>query len=62
MKMISEEKKTTVLDAKLGLEREKLELDKMKGKVEMARSVFAMDGTTEEVKDAANTFLLSLFK
>ncbi|KAJ7847977.1 hypothetical protein B0H13DRAFT_2404812, partial [Mycena leptocephala] len=62
MKMISEEKKTTVLDAKLGLEREKLELDKMKGKVEMARSVFAMDGTTEEVKDAANAFLLSLFK
>ncbi|KAJ7854870.1 hypothetical protein B0H13DRAFT_2358219 [Mycena leptocephala] len=54
-------KKATVLDAKLSLERERLELDKMKGKVEMARSVFAMDGTTE-VKDAANAFLLGLFK
>jgi hypothetical protein len=61
MRMISDEKKATALDARLALEREKLELDKAKSKVEMARLVFTMDGVDEEVKTAANSYLKYLF-
>ncbi|KAJ7108080.1 hypothetical protein C8R43DRAFT_1140110 [Mycena crocata] len=61
MKMVSEEKRTHALDAKLQLEREKLELDKAKAKVDMARNVFQMEGASNQVKDAANAYLLSIF-
>ncbi|KAJ7202482.1 hypothetical protein C8J57DRAFT_1543236 [Mycena rebaudengoi] len=61
MKMLSEEKKTHALDEKLKLEREKSELDKAKAKVDMARNVFAMPGASDEVKEAANAYLLSVF-
>lgn len=61
MKVLLEEKKATALEAKLGLEREKLELDKTKSKVEMARMVFLMDGVDEDVKIAANAYLKGLF-
>ncbi|KAJ7258140.1 hypothetical protein C8J57DRAFT_1516025 [Mycena rebaudengoi] len=61
MKMLSEEKKTHALDEKLKLEHEKLELDKAKAKVDMARNVFAMPGASDEVKEAANAYLLSVF-
>ncbi|KAJ6528963.1 hypothetical protein B0H19DRAFT_1333663 [Mycena capillaripes] len=69
VKMLSEDKKAQMMDAKLGLDKAKLELEKQKveldtqrGKVEMARTVLAMEGTTAEVKNACNTFLLSLFQ
>ncbi|KAJ7435648.1 hypothetical protein B0H11DRAFT_673196 [Mycena galericulata] len=61
MKMVSEEKKTNALQARLDLEREKLELDKAKGKVEMARAVLTMDGVDDEVKATANAYLKCLF-
>ncbi|KAJ7126592.1 hypothetical protein C8R43DRAFT_1134917 [Mycena crocata] len=61
MKMVSEEKRTHALDAKLQLEQEKLELDKAKVKVDMARNVFQMEGASDQVKDAANAYLLSIF-
>ncbi|KAJ6559721.1 hypothetical protein B0H19DRAFT_1069450 [Mycena capillaripes] len=69
VKMLSEDKKAQMMDAKLDLDKAKLELEKQKveldtqrGKVEMARTVLAMEGTTAEVKNACNTFLLSLFQ
>ncbi|KAJ7663567.1 hypothetical protein B0H17DRAFT_1211578 [Mycena rosella] len=61
MRMASEEKKASALDAKLALEREKLELDKVKAKVEMAANVFTMEGVSDEVKNAANAYLRSVF-
>ncbi|KAJ7306680.1 hypothetical protein DFH08DRAFT_1054345 [Mycena albidolilacea] len=36
VKMVAEEKKATMLDAKLALDRERLEMDKAKGKIDMA--------------------------
>ncbi|KAJ6560576.1 hypothetical protein DFH09DRAFT_1483219 [Mycena vulgaris] len=68
IKMVSEEKKTKAFEAKLELdhaklqlEREKAKVDAEKAKVEMARNVFSMDGASDEVKAAANKYLLSLF-
>ncbi|KAJ7325410.1 hypothetical protein DFH08DRAFT_787542 [Mycena albidolilacea] len=61
MKAVAEEKKASVLDARLVIEREKLEMDKTKGKVEMAEKVLSMAGASDEAKVAANTFLLNLF-
>ena len=61
MKMVSEDKKIIALDAKLQLEREKLELEKAKGKVDIARDVLAMAGASEQAKEAANAYLISLF-
>jgi hypothetical protein len=67
IKMKSEENKGNVLEAKLAIEREKLDLEKArvelgkaKGKVEMARMVLEMNGV-DEVKGAANEFLITLF-
>ncbi|KAJ7201483.1 hypothetical protein C8J57DRAFT_1625522 [Mycena rebaudengoi] len=68
VKAMSEEKKAKALDAKLELDVQKFELEKTrvkleedKAKVDMARTVFAMDGASAEVKDAANKYLLTLF-
>ncbi|KAJ7358271.1 hypothetical protein DFH08DRAFT_440520 [Mycena albidolilacea] len=61
MKAVAEEKKASVLDARLVIEREKLEMDKTKGKVEMAEKVLSMAGASDEAKVAANMFLLNLF-
>ncbi|KAK7000627.1 histone acetyltransferase [Favolaschia claudopus] len=61
VKLVSEEKKAGVLDAKLKLEREKFEVDKMRGKVEMAHQVLNSAGASDEVRNAANAFLLGLF-
>jgi len=61
MKMVAEEKKASVLDARLNLEREKLEMDKAKGKVEMAHTVLSTPGASDQVKEAANAWLLTLF-
>ena len=61
MKMAAEEKKASVADARLILEREKLEMDKTRGKVEMAQTVLTMPRASDQVKEAANAFLLALF-
>ena len=61
MKALSEEKKAIALEARLNLEREKLELDKAKSKVEMACKVFSTEGVDADVKSAANAYLKSLF-
>jgi hypothetical protein len=68
MKMKSEENKVNALEAKLAiewekpdLEKERVELDKTKGKVEMAGMVLKMNGVDDEVKGAANEFLKTLF-
>ncbi|KAJ7291829.1 hypothetical protein C8J57DRAFT_1458523 [Mycena rebaudengoi] len=61
MKMLSEEKRATALEQKLDLERQKLEFDKTKGKVEMARAVLGTEGVDDDVKMAANSYLKSLF-
>ncbi|KAJ7310895.1 hypothetical protein DFH08DRAFT_943907 [Mycena albidolilacea] len=60
MKMVSEEK-NTMLEARLKLDREKLELEITKGKVDMASTVLGIPGADENVKVAANAYLLSLF-
>ncbi|KAJ7895810.1 hypothetical protein B0H13DRAFT_1885420 [Mycena leptocephala] len=53
MKAAAEEKKASVLDARLVIvEREKLEMDKRRE---------SMAGASDEAKVAANTFLLNLF-
>ena len=69
IKMISEEAKAKAFEAKLvmdqaklKLEQEKMKADLDKGKVDMAQKVLEMDGASKEVKEAANQFLLSLFK
>lgn len=69
IKMESEEKKVKAMEvrldldqAKLALEKQKVEADLQRTKIEMARQVFAMEGASEQVKDAANTYLLSLFQ
>ncbi|KAJ7229783.1 hypothetical protein GGX14DRAFT_383747 [Mycena pura] len=69
LKMESEEKKTKAYEAKLELdqakfqlERERAALDEKKAKADMARMVMSTDGMTDEVKAAANNFLLNLFK
>ncbi|KAJ7743694.1 hypothetical protein DFH07DRAFT_979441 [Mycena maculata] len=54
IKLVSEEK--------LHLEQERAKAKVIKGKVEMAEKVLEMNGTTDEVKAAANEFLLGLFK
>ncbi|KAJ6579304.1 hypothetical protein B0H10DRAFT_2342839 [Mycena sp. CBHHK59/15] len=61
MKMVSEEKKASVLESRLNLDREKLEMDKTKGKVEMAHTVLSTPGASDEVKEAANAWLLTVF-
>ncbi|KAF7358088.1 Histone acetyltransferase [Mycena venus] len=61
MKMAVEEKKASAYDAKLTLEHEKFEMDKMKEKVDMAYKILSMPGASDQVKDAANAFLFSLF-
>ncbi|KAJ6612778.1 hypothetical protein B0H10DRAFT_2278296 [Mycena sp. CBHHK59/15] len=61
MKMVSEEKKVSVLESRLNLDREKLEMDKTKGKVEMAHKVLSTPGASDEVKEAANAWLLTVF-
>ncbi|KAK7016089.1 hypothetical protein R3P38DRAFT_2786465 [Favolaschia claudopus] len=61
VKLEAEEKKADVLEAKLKLEREKFENDKIRGKVDMANHVLNSTGASEQVKDAANAFLLQLF-
>ncbi|KAJ6486656.1 hypothetical protein C8R45DRAFT_1097951 [Mycena sanguinolenta] len=61
LKAAAEEKKVSVLDARLALEREKLEIDKTKGKFDMAERVLGMPNVDAEVKQAANAFILSYF-
>ncbi|KAJ7027504.1 hypothetical protein C8F04DRAFT_89707 [Mycena alexandri] len=61
IKAAAEEKKAAVLDARLAFDREKLELEKARGKVDMAQKVLAMAGASDQVRDAANAFLLTLF-
>jgi hypothetical protein len=61
MKLAAEEKKASAYDAKLTLEREKVEMDKTKRKVDMAHKILSTLGASDQVKDAANTFLLTLF-
>jgi hypothetical protein len=68
IKILSEEKKSKAMEAKLELDKAKLELEKrrvevdtQKEKVEMARAVLGMEGTSAEVKTAANNYLLGLF-
>jgi hypothetical protein len=61
MKMVSDEKKTNVMDAKPQLERATLELDKAKVKADMARNVFQKEGASAQIKNATNAYLLSLF-
>jgi hypothetical protein len=61
VKMVAEEKKTTMLDAKLALDRERLEMDKAKGKIDMAERVLAMPGASTEVKERVNAYLLDYF-
>ncbi|KAJ6615322.1 hypothetical protein B0H10DRAFT_1950022 [Mycena sp. CBHHK59/15] len=69
IKMISEEAKAKAFDAKLVMDQTKLQLEQEKtkaeldkGKGDMVQKVLEMDGASEEVKAAANEFLLSLFK
>lgn len=69
IKMASEEKKAMAMEEKLNLDKAKLELEKkrveldtQRGKVDMARTVLEMDGAAPEVKNAANAFLLALFR
>jgi hypothetical protein len=50
-----------MLEAKLKLDCEKLEPGITKGKVDMASTVLGIPGTNENVKVAANAYLLSLF-
>ncbi|KAJ7312294.1 hypothetical protein DFH08DRAFT_822331 [Mycena albidolilacea] len=57
----AKEKKASAYDAKLTLEREKFEMDKTKGKVDMAHKILSTPGASDQVKDAANAFLLTLF-
>ncbi|KAJ7852133.1 hypothetical protein B0H13DRAFT_2398919 [Mycena leptocephala] len=61
IKVATEEKKTTMLDAKLALDRERLEMDKAKGKIDMAERVLAMPGASNEVKERVNAYLLDYF-
>ncbi|KAJ7906403.1 hypothetical protein B0H13DRAFT_2506352 [Mycena leptocephala] len=61
IKVAAEEKKTTMLDAKLALDRERLEMDKAKGKIDMAERVLAMPGASNEVKERVNAYLLDYF-
>ncbi|KAJ7038657.1 hypothetical protein C8F04DRAFT_1231840 [Mycena alexandri] len=69
IKMASEEKKSKAIDARLELDRLKLELEQARVKTEedrsradMARTVLSAPGVSDEVKNAANAFLLNLFK
>lgn len=61
VKMVAEEKKTTMLDAKLALDHERLEMDKAKGEIDMAERVLAMLGASTEVKEHINAYLLDYF-
>jgi hypothetical protein len=61
IKVAAEEKKTTLLDAKLALDRERSEMDKAKGKIDMAERVLAMPGASTEVKERVNAHLLDYF-
>ncbi|KAJ7513154.1 hypothetical protein B0H11DRAFT_2213683 [Mycena galericulata] len=60
-KMAADEKKTHAFEAKLELDEKRFELDRQKAKVEMARTVCAMDVVSADVKDAANSFLRDYF-
>lgn len=69
VKMAAEEVKAKAFEARLEMDQKKLDLEaeKMKAeldksKVDMAQKVLGMDGASEEVKAAANEFLLGLFK
>ncbi|KAJ7348814.1 hypothetical protein DFH08DRAFT_959022 [Mycena albidolilacea] len=68
LQMASEEKKSQVSDRKLELEHVRFELEKrkadteeQKARLEMAQAVFAIEGADAETKDAANTYVCSLF-
>jgi hypothetical protein len=50
-----------MLDVWLAIDHERLEMDKVKEKIDMAAKVLAMPGTSDEVKDHANSFLLNYF-
>ncbi|KAJ7779325.1 hypothetical protein DFH07DRAFT_1030077 [Mycena maculata] len=69
IKLVSKEKKGKALEMKMELDQASLQLEQqwakaevIEGKVEMAEKVLEMNGTTDEVKAAANKFLLGLFK
>ncbi|KAJ7328892.1 hypothetical protein DFH08DRAFT_815643 [Mycena albidolilacea] len=52
MKMAAEEKKASVADARLIIEREKLEMDKTRGKVEMAQTVLSTAWASDQQRAA----------
>lgn len=61
MKVISEEKKAVMLESRLAIDRERLEMDKVRGKIDMAAKVLSMPGASNEVKDRVNSYLLDYF-
>jgi hypothetical protein len=61
IKVAAEEKKATMLDTKLALDRERLEMDKAKGKIDVAERVLAMPSASNEVKERVNAYLLDYF-
>ncbi|KAJ7928399.1 hypothetical protein B0H13DRAFT_1860592 [Mycena leptocephala] len=61
IKVAAEEKKASMLDAKLALDRERLEMDKAKGKIDMAERVLAIPSASNEVKERVNAYLLDYF-
>ncbi|KAJ7746035.1 hypothetical protein B0H16DRAFT_967733 [Mycena metata] len=61
IKAAAEEKKAAVLDARLAFDREKLDMEKTRGKVDIAEKILSMPGASDQARDAANAFLLTLF-
>jgi hypothetical protein len=50
-----------MLESRLAIDRERLEMDKVRGKIDMAAKVLSMPGASDEVKDRVNSYLLNYF-
>ncbi|KAF8207988.1 hypothetical protein K438DRAFT_1961490 [Mycena galopus ATCC 62051] len=57
IRLVAEEKKASAYDAKVTLEREKF---KTKGKVDMTHKIPSTPGTSDQVKNTVNAYLLTL--
>ncbi|KAJ7322803.1 hypothetical protein DFH08DRAFT_817950 [Mycena albidolilacea] len=58
---MKEEKKAVMLELRLAIDHKRLEMDKVRGKIDMAAKVLSMPGASDEVKDHMNLYLLNYF-
>ncbi|KAJ7768620.1 hypothetical protein DFH07DRAFT_807425 [Mycena maculata] len=62
VKVVADEKKAKALEAKLELDEKRFELERQRAKVTLAKDVCEANGMSEEVKNAANSYLLAFFQ